>query len=110
MIQIDPKITFKSSLKWQKILERTNGNCAYCGLYLCDKIKSILTEDGIQTYSKDWEIDHIEPRSKGGKSSKSNLIAACKRCNQMKKATNLEEFRLKLFGSEESKFYFEKIV
>jgi 5-methylcytosine-specific restriction endonuclease McrA len=44
---------------------RDNGHCAYCG--------------GPAT-----TIDHILPRSRGGKNSWVNTVAACGRCNQRK--------------------------
>ncbi len=36
-------------------------------------------------------IDHVIPRSKGGPTQKSNLVAACRPCNAQKKDQTLEE-------------------
>jgi len=48
------------------LFRRDNGECQYCGS------KRHLT------------IDHVMPRSKGGKTSWTNLVTACNRCNVSK--------------------------
>lgn len=48
------------------IFKRDGNCCAYCGS------KQNLT------------IDHVMPKSRGGKSNWSNLVAACSRCNSKK--------------------------
>lgn len=53
----------------QNILSRDNHTCAYCG-----KLFAI----------KDLTLDHILPSSKGGKTVWSNIITACKKCNNVK--------------------------
>jgi 5-methylcytosine-specific restriction endonuclease McrA len=50
----------------QNIFKRDKNSCQYC------------------TATRDLTIDHIIPRSKGGKSTWTNLITACKRCNSRK--------------------------
>lgn len=50
----------------QNIFKRDNGVCQYCGI------------------NKSLTIDHIIPRSKGGKSTWTNLITACQNCNSKK--------------------------
>ncbi|RFA19298.1 HNH endonuclease [Subtercola boreus] len=47
------------------VLRRDNQRCAYCG-------KSATT------------IDHIQPRSRGGKDTWENLVACCLKCNNIK--------------------------
>ena len=68
-------ITFSSnkiSIKLRfEILERDNFTCQYCGRN--------PKEDGIKL-----EVDHINPKSKGGKNEKENLITACMDCNRGK--------------------------
>lgn len=54
------------SLTRQNIFRRDNFECQYCGS------------------KKDLTLDHVEPRSKGGKSVWNNLVTACKRCNAKK--------------------------
>jgi len=52
------------------IMERDNYTCQYCG----HKFKS-----------KDLNIDHVIPRSRGGKRSWTNLVCSCFVCNNDKK-------------------------
>lgn len=63
------------------ILLRDANTCQYCGE---TPGRSSLT------------IDHVLPRSKGGQHIWSNLVAACKRCNQKKGANTPAEAAMKL--------------
>ena len=64
-----------------EILKRDNFICQYCGRNPKeDKCK--------------LEVDHIIPRSKGGKDIPSNLITSCFECNQGKKDVILENRKL----------------
>lgn len=62
----------------QNIFKRDHGLCQYCGI------------DG------DLTLDHLVPRSKGGKSTWNNLVTACKACNAKKGNYTLEEAGLVL--------------
>lgn len=62
----------------QNIFKRDGHSCQYCGS------------------EKDLTLDHLIPRSKGGKSSWNNLVTACKRCNTRKGDNKPEETGLKL--------------
>lgn len=64
-------------LTTRAVLARDNYECAYCG-------RTGLT-------SQDGTLDHIEPRSLGGKHVWTNAIAACRRCNQKKGAKTLDQ-------------------
>lgn len=57
----------------RNVIRRDNGKCVYCGS------KDELT------------VDHIIPRSRGGENSWNNLVAACKRCNNVKDNKTPEE-------------------
>lgn len=59
------------------VLTRDNYTCAYCG------------EHGNT-------VDHVHPRSKGGRSSWMNLVAACRTCNNRKRDRTPEEAGMKL--------------
>lgn len=63
------------------ILLRDANTCQYCG---STPGKSKLT------------IDHVTPRSKGGQHIWTNLVAACKRCNQKKGAHTPTEASMRL--------------
>jgi 5-methylcytosine-specific restriction endonuclease McrA len=41
----------------------------------------------------DCEIDHIIPRSRGGRDDLANLVPTCRRCNRFKLGEELETFR-----------------
>jgi 5-methylcytosine-specific restriction endonuclease McrA len=61
------------------ILLRDEEMCQYCG-----------------KHSRDLTLDHIIPRSKGGKSTWENLVASCKACNGKKGNRLLKEVNMRL--------------
>ncbi|RFA07215.1 HNH endonuclease [Subtercola boreus] len=63
------------------VLRRDNQRCAYCG-------KSATT------------IDHIQPRSRGGKDTWENLVACCLRCNNLKSDRTPAEMGWSLRGGQ----------
>ena len=58
----------KKSAWWNQKLQE--GTCHYCQKHF---------------EPKDLTMDHIVPVSRGGKSSKNNIVPACRPCNQSKK-------------------------
>lgn len=60
------------------VFKRDNFTCQYCGI------------------NKDLTLDHLIPRSKGGKSNWTNLVTACKSCNAKKGDFSPEEVGMKL--------------
>jgi 5-methylcytosine-specific restriction endonuclease McrA len=66
-------------LSRQNIFKRDENMCQYC------KSKNDLT------------LDHVQPRSRGGKSSWLNLITACKPCNSRKGDRTPEEANMIMF-------------
>lgn len=61
------RIPFKTIVLSRKnVLKRDGNRCQYCGT------------------SEDLTIDHVIPRSRGGKDTWENLVAACNRCNHKK--------------------------
>ncbi len=60
--------TLKESQWWKRRLAK--GVCYYCGC---------------ATSPKNLTMDHIVPISRGGRSTKSNVVIACKGCNNKKK-------------------------
>lgn len=65
-------------LNRQNIFKRDSNQCQYCGS------------------GKDLTLDHVMPRSRGGKSSWDNLITACKSCNGKKGDFTPEEANMDL--------------
>jgi|TARA_B100000282_G_scaffold88509_1_gene61873 5-methylcytosine-specific restriction endonuclease McrA len=65
----------------REIILRDNNQCQYCSIELpSDKLT----------------LDHIVPKSKGGKNTWDNLVAACKKCNQKKGNRTPEQANMKL--------------
>ncbi|MEM8895042.1 MAG: HNH endonuclease [Bacteroidota bacterium] len=62
----------------QNIFKRDGHECQYCGTH------------------KDLTLDHLVPRSKGGKSTWNNLVTACRNCNARKGDHSLEKAGMKL--------------
>lgn len=57
----------------QLLGEAQNHRCAYCGVR--------MTDDRSDTGRT---IDHILPRSQGGKNTMLNMVLACQRCNGLR--------------------------
>ena len=68
----------RKSQWWLQQLQK--GVCHYCG-------KSFAVED--------LTMDHVLPIVRGGKSSKGNIVACCKQCNNDKKYLTPAEIILK---------------
>ncbi len=74
----------RSSTKRSRILSRDRYRCQYCG-----------RKGG----PFDLTIDHIMPRSRGGRTSAENLCTACLICNQRKGSRTPEEARMPLLAN-----------
>lgn len=59
---------------------RDRGACVYCGTRLA---------------MDELTVDHVKPRSRGGKTSFANLVAACAPCNTLKRDRLPEEIGLR---------------
>lgn len=62
----------------KRIFKRDNNTCGYCGSH------------------KNLTVDHILPKSRGGKNTWENMITCCNRCNSMKDNRTPEEAGMKL--------------
>lgn len=74
----DKAKALKKTQWWRQILDK--GICHYCG-------KKFSVQE--------LTMDHVVPLSRGGKSSKGNIVASCKRCNNEKKYLTPAEIILK---------------
>ena len=74
----------RSSTKRSRILMRDRFRCQYCG---------------IRGNGFELTIDHIVPRSRGGRTSPDNLCAACFACNQRKGDRTPDEARMPLLSN-----------
>ncbi len=67
----------------RNIYARDSGRCQYCG-------KKMPTSE--------LSLDHVVPRSQGGKSSWVNIVCCCVRCNVKKGGRTPEQARMKLIS------------
>ncbi|KPM46648.1 HNH endonuclease [Jiulongibacter sediminis] len=65
-------------LNRQNIFKRDGNKCVYCG------------------NSRELTLDHVIPKSRGGKTNWDNLVAACRRCNSRKGHFTPEEAEMPL--------------
>lgn len=65
------------------VFRRDKNQCQYCG--------NIFK-------SKDLTIDHVHPKSKGGKNDWINCVTSCVSCNNKKSDRTLEEAKMKLIS------------
>lgn len=66
----------KVNLTRENVFKRDDYTCVYCG----------------KSGRKGLTIDHVHPKSKGGKDTWTNLVTACFQCNQEKDCLTLEEY------------------
>lgn len=74
-----------SKIKFRKICALSI-KYEFCYCYLCGQQ---ITEN------QHWNLDHVHPRSKGGKTTPDNLRPVHYKCNQAKADLLLEEYRAK---------------
>jgi hypothetical protein len=60
------------------LLKESNGRCYYCGILLC---------------FRDCRIEHVIPKSKGGRNHSSNYVASCDKCNRQKGTRTVQELK-----------------
>ncbi len=65
-------------LSRQNVFRRDSGHCQYCGR------------------TEDLTLDHVTPKSRGGKTSWDNLTTACRKCNSRKGDLTPEEAKMPL--------------
>ena len=90
----------------QSIYERYKFTCQYCGL---DASKNFET-----WWHANLNIDHIQPKSRGGTNDETNLVVACRACNLYKGSTpcrSLDEAKKVVFEKRaQAERWFKKYV
>lgn len=83
VVRLLKNISRKRSVKFSRenIYLRDKGKCQYCGIKLSKK----------QT-----TLDHVVPRSLGGKTTWENIVISCFDCNQEKRNRTLQQSGMKL--------------
>ena len=89
------KIAHQPRVSRRLLFARDRHLCAYCG--------NVYAHD-------DLSMDHIQPASRGGADVWSNLVAACKTCNQIKADRTPEEARMPLLYVPYAPNRFEDII
>lgn len=77
MFNLETLSSSEAKRKWKNSIKEHWGECAYCGS------KENLT------------LDHITPRSKGGRDRITNVVCACHSCNQSKGLEKWHDWYLK---------------
>lgn len=83
------KIAYKTALRvyWRTILsESQNHRCCWCGVRMTEH----------QGLSHSETIEHILPKSKGGKNHTNNYAVACHKCNSSRGTQTIDEFLCKI--------------
>ena len=62
----------------EEVIARDKRTCQYCG------------KAGL--YKRRCTLDHLNPESKGGEATPSNLVVACHACNHRKGKKSLEDY------------------
>ena len=75
----------------KNIFERDDYTCQYCGKKPPTKSQALKWMERNQL-----NLDHIVPRSKGGKTTWQNVVASCYQCNSKKGSKTLEELGWKI--------------
>jgi hypothetical protein len=91
----DPLRTTYQYRRRIRLFERDKWRCRYCARRVYDpddRLASLI--EGQQP--NDATVDHVLPRSRGGKDTDSNRVTACRRCNTRKGNRTNEEAGLTL--------------
>jgi len=71
-------MALRESRKWLEVKRAYDYRCIYCG--------------EIQENAFYLTVDHLIPKSKGGKSELWNIVPACHQCNAKKRAISFADF------------------
>jgi len=73
------RVIYKNRVPFSKrnVMVRDGFRCAYCGI------------EGVR-----FTIDHVKPKSKGGKSTFENCVTSCKPCNLRKGSKSCSEVKM----------------
>lgn len=76
-MKVPSVILTKDYVKWNRIVKYSRSN-----IYLRDNYTCQLC--GIKPKVSELTLDHVVPRSHGGKTSWTNIVTCCKKCNEEK--------------------------
>ena len=80
--------TPKVSKHRKSAFHRQNGHCCYCGFLMWqDSAEAFAAKHRIslaQAQQFQCTAEHLQARRDGGRDTRSNIAASCKRCNQLR--------------------------
>lgn len=79
----DYRIVARVKALKRKIWRKSGGKCFYCGVE--------MHRHGVKDDTK-FTVEHLVPKSKGGKLQPSNCVGACFKCNTERAAKSIYEF------------------
>ncbi len=90
------RLDYYLKLNWHKILKkRDSGSVSRLTIFRRDDFQcQFCGKNNLPV--KELTLDHINPKSRGGKSIAQNLVTACKTCNGRKRNRTPEEARMPL--------------
>lgn len=94
----------KSNSKRLSVYTRDKFTCSYCGVRV-GKVHPRLKNDKGHPRKMtigDLTLDHLIPKSRGGKDEPENLVSACKPCNNAKADRTPREANMKLLNPPKS--------
>ena len=80
-VKLHKKRNLKDFYNRLNVWRRDEGRCMYCG-------KKVNTQN--------FTVDHVIPRKQGGKTSWTNIVTACNKCNNIKDCRTPEQAGMKL--------------
>jgi 5-methylcytosine-specific restriction endonuclease McrA len=72
---------------FETVFVRDGGCCTYCGVTVRPRAKGLHRAPDLAT------LDHLTPRSQGGRTLPDNLVLACHACNNARGDMSVEAFR-----------------
>jgi 5-methylcytosine-specific restriction endonuclease McrA len=87
---IDVRARRNRVINRHRILSRDHYRCQYCG---------------VRGTAFDLTLDHILPKSRGGRTVAENLVASCQECNSRKGDRTPEEARMPLLANPAALYY-----
>lgn len=85
-----------SAIQRAQVWIKSKGVCHYCGV----KMNYDGPRPGSAQQADTFTVDHKVPLSRGGNSSRKNLVGACRNCNHLKGKMTEAEFREKIKGGK----------
>lgn len=80
----------------KEVWKKSGGKCWYCGVRLTPPTSN--TNIPTSYIDRMFTMDHIQPLSKGGTKALSNLVGACRKCNNRKGSGTVSFLRMKMIA------------